>query len=155
MLTGIIKSLNDLIWGKKATVSNSRIGLLSSRVKSTDPSRSYTWTSNQLLPGQSLPTFFIVEGNYLGPFPHQLQSIYQILDMLPAIMENADRELRRNAHTYENLKDWKNTFYCAAITPLDVEQREFELDFEPADESDTRYVLVSWKNGQLTEIEGK
>ena len=89
------------------------------------------------------------------PFPHQLQSIYQILDMLPAIRENADRELRKNAYTYEKLKDWKNTFYCAAITPLDVEQREFEIAFEPADESDTRYVLVSWKNGQLTEIEGK
>lgn len=31
----------------------------------------------------------------------------------------------------------------------------FELSFEPVNPTDTRYVLLEWRDGQLAEVEGK
>lgn len=154
MFATFFKGLKALVWGTQTTIHNERIGSLSTRIKTTDPSKSYSWTSGHLLLGEQHPTFFLLEGNYEGPYPSQLTSVYKILDTLSEIREKADRELKKDMLLLEKLWDWKNTFYLASITPEDVDKNEFELSFEPEDPSDTRCVMMIWTNGKLTDIVG-
>ena len=155
MLTLIFKNIKDFLFGREVVIPDHRIGRLSARIRSKAPTQSYSWTSEHHLPDQNGKTSFILEGDCRGPFQTQFRSIYQILDELPMIREKADRELKKNAVLYEPLKNWQDSFYLSSLLPLDVEKNEFELSFEPVDPTDTRYVLVEWKDGQLTEVEGK
>jgi hypothetical protein len=46
-------------------------------------------------------------------------------------------------------------FYVSAITPIEMKENSFELEFDPIDSSDDRFVIVTWKNNTLSEIELK
>lgn len=155
MLTLIFKNIKDFLFGREVVIPDQRIGSLTARIRSKAPNQSYSWTSEHHLPGQNGKTSFILEGDSRGPFQTQLRSIYQILDELPLIREKADRELKKNADLYEPLKNWQDSFYLSSLLPLDVEKNEFELSFEPVNPTDTRYVLLEWRDGQLAEVEGK
>lgn len=146
--------LERLLFGKKITIKDERIGTLFSRIKSTDPSIECTWISEHLISKQQ-QTVFILEGNLNGPYYSQLKSVYRIIEELKLIIENVDNELRKNSSKYEKLNNWKHKFYLAALTPHDVSSNEFKINFEPFDDDDTRYVSLLWRNGNLSEIEGK
>ena len=147
--------LERLLFGKKITILDERIGTLSSRIKSKDPSIECTWISEHLIPDQQQKTVFILEGNINGPYNSQLKSVYRIIEELKHIIENVDNELRKTSTKYEKLKNWKGEFYLAALTPNEVSRNEFEVSFEPFDDDDTRYVSLLWRDGNLSEIEGK
>jgi len=150
-----VEILDRLLFGKKITIKDERIGTLSSRIKSKNLSKECTWISEHLIPEQQEKTVFILEGNFNGPYYSQLKAVYRIIEELKLIIENVDNELRKNSSKYEKLKNWKDKFYLAALTPYDVSRNEFEINFEPFDKDDTRYISLLWRNGYLSEIEGK
>lgn len=147
--------LKKLLFGEKITVKDERIGTLSSRIKSRNPSKEYSWISEHLLPEQQQKTVLILEGNFNGPYDSQFKSVYRIIEEFKLIIEDVDYELKKNSSKYEKIKNWKSEFYLAALTPNDVNRNEFEINFEPFDKDDTRYVSLLWRNGNLSEIEGE
>ena len=146
--------LERLLFGKKVTIKDERIGILFSRIKSTDPSIECTWISEHLNSDQQ-QTVFILEGNLNGPYYSQLKSVYRIIEELNLIIENVDNELKKNRSKYEKLNNWKDKFHLAALTRYDVSRNEFKIKFEPFDDDDTRHISLLWRNGNLSEIEGK
>jgi len=150
-----VEILERLLFGKKITIKDERIGTLSSRINSINPSEECTWISEHLIPVQQQKTVFILEGNINGPYYSQLKTVYRIIEELKLIIENADNELSKNSSKYEKLKNWKDKFYLAALTPYDVSRNEFEINFKPYDNDDTRYISLLWRNGCLSEIESK
>ena len=153
MITSIIKAIKDLLLGKEVFIDDPRIGLLSERVLSKDPDKHYAWMSEHRLPDQNEKTTFIVDGNFEGPFPTQLHTIYRILDELKGIKEKTDKELRKNAAIPETLTTWPAEFYLSSLIPLDSETLEFELIFEAEDPEDMTYVSATWLNGKISEVE--
>ena len=147
--------ISNLLFGKKAYINDPIIGTLDTRIKSKNPSIGYTWTSEHLLPNQKNKTVFILEGNVNGPTKKQLESAYKIVNELESIVEKIDSELAKTEATYSKLNDWNNSFYFAALTSCEERTNEFEINFEPVDPEDTRYVGCIWSNGRITEVEGK
>lgn len=144
--------LKKLLFGKKISIQDEQIGVLSCRVKSINPSKEYTWVSEHLLAKQAQKTIFILEGNCTGPYPSQLKAVYRIIDELSLIIEKVDGELRKNHSKYKKLNHWTNNFYLAALTPNDVSKNEFEICFDPFSEENTQYISLIWENGNIREI---
>ena len=152
MITSILKSIKDIFLGKEIFIDDPRIGVLSERVLSKDPDKPYSWMSEHRLPEQNEKTTFIVDGNFEGPFPSQLNVIYRILDELKDIKQKVDKELRKNAAIPDTLTTWPAEFYLSSLNPLDSETLEFELIFEAEDPEEMTYVSAVWLNGKLEEI---
>ena len=147
--------IKKLLFGRPTYFEDFKIGKLKTRVKSENPSIEYTWVGEHLLPHQKEKTVFILEGNIYGPSKSQLESAHKILDELQSIVENIDAKLQSNSSNYSKISDWKENFFFTAVTPNNQRNNGFELNFEPLDQDDTRYVGCMWTNGRITEIEGK
>ncbi len=144
-----------MIFGKKIFVQDEILGTLSTRIKSKHPDKIYIWTSEHRLTNNKRETVFLFEGNTSGPTKSHLEIAYRIVKEIESIKDQADIELRKDITKYEKLKNWKSDFYFSALTPFDISRNEFEVNFEPIDDNDTRYVGLIWANGILREIEGK
>ncbi|MTI29520.1 hypothetical protein [Xanthovirga aplysinae] len=147
--------IKKILFGKKINFQDPKIGTLTTRIKSNNPSIEYTWTGEYLIDDQKKETVIILEGNLNGPHKAQLNSAYRIVDELDSIIERVDNELKENASNYKKIKNWKEEFYFAAVTPYDQRENKFELNFEPIDSNNNRYVSLIWSNGQINEVEGK
>ncbi len=151
---GLIK---DILFGRKVTFYDDKIGELTARVKNENPSINYTWTCEFKLDGQKGETFFILEGNSTGPYNDQIKSVHQIVDSINEIISNVDKELKGRNDIKQIFKnDWINEFYLAAINPYNPDTldigRKFEINFEPVKKDNTDYIGLIWDNGSLTEI---
>lgn len=140
------------LFGKKKIVQDDVLGSLSARIKSTDPSKEYTWSSEQLISGQRKATVFLLEGNHAGPYGAQKKSVYKIIEDIDKIISEVDIELMKKPAVYDTLRSWKTAFHFEVVYPFDVQRDEFELTFSPLEENDERWVSVIWCGGQLKEI---
>jgi len=148
--------LKDFLFGKEKIISDKKIGVLKARIKKTHPSINYVWASEVLLKGQKKETVIILEGNSSGPHINQLNSAYSIVDNLENLKEQIEHESKRNnSNSKKYYGDWIKDFYLAAITPIEVRDNSFEVNFEPIDQNDKGYVLFTWKNNQISGIEIK
>jgi hypothetical protein len=152
--------LGEFLFGRLIKINDDKLGELTTKVKSDNPSINYTWTGEHKLKGQRKPTVFILEGNSFGPHGDQLKSVYRIIDTLDDITTQVDKELKGRINTKPRYKGrWTNEFYLAAIVPYNRNVRglgnQFEIQFEPIEVDDTDYVGLIWNNDRLTEIEGK
>lgn len=147
--------ISNFLFGKKVFIEDSVIGTLEARIKSKNPSIKYTWLSEHLIPNQKAKTVFILEGNINGPSKQQLGSAYRIVTELESITDEIDSQLSKKDLIYAKLSDWKKTFYFAALTSYEERANEYEINFEPIDEDDTRYIGCIWSNGRITEVEAK
>ena len=144
---------NDILFGKQVIVLDQILGELKTRIKNENPQTNYTWTSKNLIVRQRKKTFFILEGNYLGPDKNQLKCIYRIIDNLPEIIKTVDQKIKITDLKFN--REWNNEFYLAAITPIARQDNQFEVTFEPLNEDSIEYVSFTWENDKITEIEAK
>jgi hypothetical protein len=152
--------ISEFIFGRQIKIQDDKLGELTAKVKSDNPSINYTWTGEHKLAGQIKPTVFILEGNNLGPYGEQLKAVHRIVDTLDNIIAQVDKELKGRPNIKQRFKgNWTKEFYLAAVTPYDPdvkgEGKQFEINFEPIKEDDTNYVGLLWNNDRLTEIEAK
>ena len=152
--------ISNFLFGREIKIQDNKIGVLTTKIKSDNPSINYTWTGEPKLAGQKKPTVFILEGNSLGPYKDQLKGVHRIVDTLDNIIYQIDKELKgRQKIKQRFMNDWTKDFYLAAITPYDPgvkgEGKQFEINFEPLDEDDTDYVGLLWNNDELKEIEAE
>ena len=152
--------ITEFFFGRLTKIQDEKIGKLTAKIKSDNPSLNYTWTGEYKLDGQAKPTVFILEGNDVGPYGEQLKSVHRIVDTLDGIISRVDKELKERLNIKQRFKyDWTKEFYVAAIVPCDPDVKgagiQFEISLEPIKEDDTDYVGLIWNNDRLTEIEAK
>ncbi len=151
--------LKDMLFGKKVSFIDTKIGELTARVKNDNSSINYTWSGEYMLSGQKKPTVFILEGNAEGPYKQQLASVYRIVDTLDSIILWVDSQLKQKENFKPIFKDWKDTFYLAAITPYNPDtidiRNMFEITFEPVIEKEIHYLGLTWVNDRFSEFVAK
>jgi len=148
--------LMEFFFGKKVIFSDKLIGNLETRIKNQNVSINCTWTCENLLESQKRKTVFILEGNRNGPYKNQLKSVHRIIQNL----ENITRQIYLSSHKSKPTKDklksvWVKDFYLAAITPNDIRENSFELNFEPINKNDNGYISFIWTNDRISNIELK
>ena len=148
--------IKDFLFGKEKTIADTKLGHLKARIRKTHPSVSCVWASEIRLSGQMQETVIILEGNSDGPFRAQLDSAYKIVD---SIKEMATRiYLESKSLNFDKNKfygDWTKDFYLSAITPIDIRECSFEVEFESTNPNDNSYILFTWKDNVISEIEIK
>lgn len=147
--------LKDILFGKEVQISDTKLGVLKARIKKTHPSINYVWASEVLLSEQQNETVIVLEGNSEGPFKKQLESAYSIVDNLTNIQEQIIVESKKNKNKIKYNGDWIKQFYLAAITPIDVRDNSFEVNFEPINQDGNGYILLTWKNSKISELDIK
>ena len=148
--------IKDFLFGKEKTIPDSKLGFLKARIKKTHPSVSYVWASEIRLSGQLRETVIILEGNSDGPFREQLDSAYKIVDSIKELVTRIyldSKSMNLDKTKYKG--DWAKDFYLSAITPIDVAESSFEVEFETTTPNDDSYVLFTWKANVISEIEIK
>jgi hypothetical protein len=148
--------IKAFFFGKEKVIADKKLGLLKTRIKNTNPSISNVWASEVRLSGQLLETVIILEGNSEGPFKEQLDSAYKIVDSTNDISARILIDSKNmNLDTSRFIGDWIKEFYLSAITPIDLRENSFEVEFESTKPEDNRYVLFTWRNNVLSEIDIK
>lgn len=149
--------LSDLFMGKEKKFNDEKLGLLSTRVKRNKLKTSYTWLGEKILANQLKPTFFILEGDYDGPYLSHIKSLHRIIDTLDIITEQI--KLSEVIHIIKQKynDDWPNEFYLASIVPYDPstkgESKQFEINFDSTNKDETDYISLLWNNDTISEIE--
>ncbi len=144
-----MKKIVEYIFGKKLHIRDERIGSLSARIRSKDPSKEYTWSSETTILNQSRKTVFLLNGNHNGPFESQLRLAYRIIDEFDSIIKQTDIEIRKKTNEFGN---WKNELYLSAIMPNIHQTNEFELVFDSTNSESTRNIGMIWADGTIKEI---
>ena len=148
--------LKDLLLGKEKLITDKKIGILKARIKNTNPSINHTWTCEVLLPRQQNETVIILEGNADGPFKGQLDSVYSIVDSIEELKEKILLESDiQDTNNINRDGNWLANFYLSAITPIDINENSFEVNFEPIKPNENGYVLFTWKYNQVSDIDIK
>lgn len=150
--------IKDFFWGKKIKINDDKIGELTARIKNKDISVNYTWTGEHKLDGQKKETFFILEGNSLGPYKEQLISVHRIVDTINDIITQLNKEFKNKQTIREKFKgDWAREYYLAAITSYNTRKNiisgMFEITIEFLD--DDAYAIFIWNGDMITEIIAK
>ncbi|MCP9762440.1 hypothetical protein [Lacihabitans soyangensis] len=146
----------DFLFGKEKTIADTKLGYLKSRIRKTHPSISYVWASEIRLSGQLQETVIILEGNSYGPFREQFDSAYIIVDNIKEIAERIHLESKSlNLDKTKFCGDWTKDFYLSAITPIDIGESSFEVEYESTNPNDNSYILFTWKDNIISEIEIK
>jgi hypothetical protein len=148
--------IRDFLFGKVKTIDDSKLGLFKARIKNVNPSIGYVWVSEIRLSGQLRETIIILEGNSKGPFKKQLESAYKIIDSINDIATSI--LLKSNSLNLDETKmieEWRKEFYLSAITPIDLVENTFEVEFETTNSKDNRYILCTWKDNVISDIDIK
>jgi len=148
--------IKDFLFGKEKIIADTKLGYLKARIKKSHPSISYAWVSSTRLVGQLNETVVILEGNSDGPFKEQLYNAQKIVD---SIDELASRILLESKSLTLNetkfFGNWTKDFYLSAITPIDINENSFEVEYESINPNDNRYILFTWKDNIISEIKIK
>jgi hypothetical protein len=149
--------IRDYLFGRQIKFQDSKLGELTTKIKTENPSINYTWAGTIKLSGQRKETYFILEGNSTGPYKSQLGSVHRIIDSLDNIIVTIDKELKGRQNIKPRfMKEWTKDYHLGMVTPYDPYvkgiERKFELNFEPLDEDDLEYVNLVWDNDRLVEI---
>lgn len=148
--------IKDFLFGKEKTIADTKLGHLKARIRRTNPSVSYVWASEIRLSGQLQETVIILEGNSDGPFREQLDSAYKIVDSIKEMAARFHLESKSlNLDKTKFYGDWTKDFYLSAITPIDIRESSFEVEFESTNPNDNSYILFTWKDNVISEIEIK
>jgi hypothetical protein len=151
-------NLTDILFGKKKTVSDDVFKTIeSSRIKSQNPNKNYSWSTKYKIPNAKEFTVIILEGNNQKPNLEQLNGIKDILQNLDKFYQKIDIELKphlknsvvNKRYVFEN---WKSEFYLEAISPLDDNKVEFEFCFSRVNEG-KGYMIITYRNGKLENID--
>lgn len=134
--------IRDFLFGKVKSIYDSKLGLFKARIKNTDPSVGYVWAGEIRLSGQLRETVIILEGNSEGPFKKQLESAYKIVDRINDFA--ASILLKSNSLSLDEtmIIEWTKEFYLSAITPIELMDNSFEVEFEMTNSKDNRYILL-------------
>lgn len=156
-----LEFIKQLLFGKKRFYEDPILGTFDTRVKSDNPSIARTWSSEYSIPHQKAKTVFILEGNVNSPDKRQLESAHRVVAELATIVTFFDKKVQANPQMKNKYKQWNKEFYLAAVMSYNKSDNLFkgsdtlELNFEPVDQDDLRYIMCLWQNGTISEIEVK
>jgi len=75
----MINKLKDILFGKKVIVMDEVLGELSSRVKSKNPDKEYSWECDYRFKQEQEDTFIILDGGFQGPYASQLEAMHRLV----------------------------------------------------------------------------
>jgi hypothetical protein len=150
-------NLLDILLGKKKTVTDDVFKTIkSSRIKSQNPNKNYSWLTEYKIPNAKEFTVIILEGNNQKPNVAQLNGIKNILQNLDKFYQKIDMELKphlknmiiNKRRVFEN---WKSEFYLEAISPLDDNKVEFEFYFSRINK-EKEFITITYRNGKIENV---
>lgn len=151
--------LLNLLFGKKQIIKDNILGTIeSARIRGENPDRIYSWYAGYLMPNAPEESSIILEGNNKKPNPKQLNEVKTILKNLEGLWSMVDHMLNEEAKFLsiserEVFRNWKTTYYLGAIHPLDNVKPHFEICFDTIDSESRGYMIFSYRNGKLEEME--
>lgn len=152
--TNMLEKLKDILFGKRVTFEDHKIGALTTRIKSKNSSKVYSWSGDAFIINQTKITKFILAGNAKGPYSNHLESVHRIFDELEFIKEKVFEKFKNHNSETIGIEEWRKIWYVDFLYPLDENKNEFELVFESLDSEDMRVILVTWVNGVCKKVEG-
>lgn len=150
----MINVIKDLLFGKKVIVKDAVLGELSSRIKSKNPDKEYSWECDYRFKQQQEDTFIILDGDFRGPYASQLEAVHRLLNSYDEICTTIDHALEASdSAKIKALSNWKYEFYLSAILNFEVDTNEFEVNFDSISGNNSQEIYVVWKDGKIDEID--
>lgn len=154
-----MKLLNSIFGRKKKITDDFFGGIISQRIKREKLNRNYTWYTDYLMPNAKKESQIILEGNFETPNTSQMEELKNILQNLTDLYYKVDLEVEKinfNKPSNEKLivNKWQDEYYLSAVFPLEGQKPQFEICFDPIDNSheNLKYISFEYANGKIENL---